>query len=95
MATIEHGDFEWDDAKATANLRKHGISFEEAATVFADPAYILLPDVVRPGRFLALGLSGLARVLVVVHIEKGLHVRIISARKATSTEERTYERRRF
>ena len=69
MATTTYGDFEWDEDKATRNERKHGISFEEASTVFADPSYLLLPDTTAPGRFLALGISGLARVLVAVHIE--------------------------
>jgi uncharacterized protein len=95
MATVEYGDFEWDDAKAQANLRKHGVTFEEASTVFSDHSFILLPDPVNPARFLALGLSALARILVVVHIERGPRVRLISARKAARREQETYERRGF
>jgi uncharacterized DUF497 family protein len=59
------------------------------------PFAFLLADATHNGRFLALGLSGLARVLVVVHVEKGPRLRVISARKATGAEELTYERRRF
>jgi uncharacterized protein len=90
-----YGDFEWDDDKAAFNLRKHAVSFEEASTVFADPCYLLLADAADPERFLALGLSGLLRMLIVVHVERGPRVRIISARKATRREERTYEKRKF
>jgi hypothetical protein len=95
MRTVVYGDFEWDDVKASANLRKHGVSFEEASTVFCDPCYLLMSDPADAARFLALGLSGLLRLLVVVHVERGPHLRIISARRATRSEERTYEERRF
>jgi uncharacterized DUF497 family protein len=95
MATVLYGDFEWDDRKAWSNLAKHGVSFEEASTVFADPCYILRMDDVCPDRFFAVGLSGLARLLVVVHLERGPRLRIVSARKATTSEEQTYERRHF
>jgi len=95
MATVVYGDFEWEDAKAAANLAKHGISFEEASTTFADPCYIVIPDEAHPDNFWAIGLSGLARLLTVVHIERGQRVRIISARRATKSEEQVYERRRF
>ena len=95
MATIVYGDFEWDEEKAVANLAKHGISFEEASTVFADPCYILLADETHPDRFWAIGMSGLARLLTVVHVERGAQMRIVSARRATQSEGQTYERRRF
>ena len=95
MATVVYGDFEWDDAKAEANVAKHGISFEEASMVFADPCYILLPDETHADNFLALGLSGLMPLLTVVHIERGPRIRIVSARKATILEAQVYERRRF
>jgi uncharacterized DUF497 family protein len=95
MATVLYGDFEWDDAKAAANLAKHAVSFEEASTVFADPCYILLADESHPENFWAIGLSGLARVLTVVHVERGPRIRIISARHATRSEAQAYERRRF
>ena len=95
MATVIYGDFEWDDAKAAANLGKHGVSFEEASTIFADPCYILQADESHPDHFWALGISGLARLLTVVHLERGRRLRIVSARKATLTERQTYERRHF
>lgn len=87
------GDFEWDERKAAANLEKHGVSFEEAASVFLDLDYVLVRDPSHPDRFTALGFSALARVLVVVHGERGERVRIISARSATRRERVTYERR--
>lgn len=93
MATVVYGDFEWDSWKATGNLRKHGVSFEEATTVFADPSYVLQLDRTEEDRLIAIGVSGLLRMLVVVHIEKGPRVWVISARKATTLEEGTYEKR--
>lgn len=95
MSTVIKGDFEWDDRKAATNLVNHSVSFQEASTIFADPCYILRPDETHLGRFFAIGCSGVARVLTVVHIERGPRVRIISARKATKTETQVYERRRF
>ena len=95
MATVFYGDFEWDDTKAALNVAKHGVSFEEASTIFADPCYILRQDEAHPERFFGIGLSGLVRLLTVVHIERGPQVRVISARKATKPEARIYERRRF
>jgi hypothetical protein len=95
MATVVYGNFEWDDAKAATNVAKHGVSFEEASTVFADPCYILRVDDADPARFFAIGLSGLARLLMVVHVERGPRIRLVSARKATSAEAKVYERRRF
>ena len=84
--------FEWDPAKAASNLRKHGISFEEAATVFMDPLAVLVEDPVRSDRLLMLGLSAASRVLVVVHAEVNDELlRIISARRATRHERRAYE----
>lgn len=95
MASVVYGDFEWEGAKAATNARKHGVTFEEASTVFADPCYILLRDEAHPEHFWAIGLSGLARVLTVVNVERGQRVRIISARRATRSEEQDYARRRF
>jgi hypothetical protein len=87
--------FEWDPAKAAENLRKHGVSFEEAQAVFADERALLLDD---PGhsegedRFVLLGLSAAGRLLVVVHCyrEADAVIRIISARKATRSERASY-----
>ena len=87
--------FEWDPGKAAANFRKHGVSFEEAQTVFYDDfAVQYFDDEHSPDeeRFIMLGLSSNARLLVVCHCErsKGEVVRIISARKATRTESKFY-----
>jgi hypothetical protein len=90
-----YGDFEWDEAKAASSLAKHGVSFEEATSVFSDPSYLLVRDESAPNSFWAIGLTGLARVLTVVHVERGPRVRLVSARKATRTEAEAYERRRF
>ena len=93
MATVGFGDFEWDDEKAHSNLEKHGVSFEEASSVFLDPDFLVINDPTSPDRFIALGFSRLARLLFVVHLERGEKVRIISARKATRSERKTYEQR--
>ncbi|MCJ2043608.1 BrnT family toxin [Methylobacterium sp. J-078] len=94
--------FEWDPAKAASNLRKHGIGFESAVRVFADPFLLTAPDRVEGGelRWKAIGSIGDIAVLLVVHTiterdEDGREieiVRIISARRADRTERRRYER---
>jgi uncharacterized DUF497 family protein len=94
VATVTFGDFEWDADTATANATKHGVTFEEAVTVFLDLDYLLVRDAAAPERFVAIGMSRRARVLFVVHCEQGEKVRIISARRATSREREVYERRR-
>jgi uncharacterized DUF497 family protein len=94
VATVTFGDFEWDDDKAVANAGNHGVTFEEATTIFLDLEYLLLGDAVDPERFIALGMSREARVLFVVHCERAEKVRIISARRATRQERETYEQRR-
>ena len=94
MATVGFGDFEWDEDKARSNVQNHGVSFEEASSVFLDPYYLAIDDPTAPDRFIALGFSRLARLLFVVHLERGEKVRIISARRATRSERQTYERRR-
>ena len=94
VATVTFGDFEWDADKATANVAKHGVAFEEAVSVFLDLDYLLIRDLVVPERFVAVGISSQARVLFVVHCERGERLRIISARRATRRERETYERRR-
>ena len=84
--------FEWDERKATVNAKKHGISFEEASTVFNDPNGVLLFDTEHSDdedRYLLLGMSDRARLLIVCHVDRGV-VRIISARKATATEAKNY-----
>ena len=94
MATVIFGDFEWDDRKAAANLRKHGVSFEEAITALADPRAIAAPDLAFPDRWITIGRSVLLRVLFVVHTESlpGARIRIVSARKASASQRRKYEK---
>ncbi|HEY89567.1 MAG TPA: BrnT family toxin [Thermoflexia bacterium] len=88
--------FEWDEEKAQANLRKHKISFEEAKTVFSDPFLMTFPDPEhshREQRYLNIGYSLKRRILIMVHTEREVNVRIISCRKATRSERRNYEKR--
>ncbi|MBI4704678.1 MAG: BrnT family toxin [Deltaproteobacteria bacterium] len=95
MATVVCGSFEWDEAKAEANLARHGISFEEAMTVFADPAAVYIAEqAYQEPRFVVIGISVRVRVLLVVHVERGERDRIISARLATAAEEVIYTRDR-
>ncbi|MEY5032152.1 MAG: hypothetical protein RL354_1183 [Planctomycetota bacterium] len=87
--------FDWDPEKASRNLRKHGVSFEEAQSVFYDEFAVQFFDAehsVVEERFIMLGMSHAARLLVVVHCERrsGQVVRIISARKATRSEAEHY-----
>jgi len=71
MATVIEGDFEWDTDKAAANLVKHGISFAEATTVFADPLAVYLDDGSGTDRMVVIGASVRERTLFVVHVELG------------------------
>lgn len=93
MPTILAGDFEWDSEKAVANEEKHGVTFEEAATVFLDPRAQDQLDAEHPENVVTIGLSRLARALYVVSTERGERIRIISARKATPAERRLYSER--
>jgi len=86
--------FEWDTDKAALNLRKHGLSFEEAATAFADPLSLTIPDPDHSGdedRFVLVGETIRGKVVVVVHTERGDNLRLISARLPTRRERATYE----
>ena len=86
--------FEWHPPKAERNLAYHGVSFEEAATVFDDPLTDIQLDLLHSigeARFLALGTSSAGRLLVVVFTERPGVIRIISAREATPRERRGYE----
>ncbi len=86
--------FEWDPRKAASNAKKHGLGFEEAATAFADPLSMTVPDPDHSDeedRFVLLGLSFRGRLVVVVHSERGEAIRIISARFATARERMSYE----
>ncbi|HUY94160.1 MAG TPA: BrnT family toxin [Terracidiphilus sp.] len=84
----------WAPAKAASNLAKHGISFEEAATVFRDPLLLVIPDLAHSQeeeRWIALGQSERQLLLVVIHTENEMTIRIISAREAQPKERRQYE----
>ena len=84
--------FTWDKRKAASNLRKHGVSFEEAATAFDDDLAAYYPDSLHADRFILIGYSRRQRLLYVVHAHVQLDViRIISARRATSHEKAHYE----
>jgi uncharacterized DUF497 family protein len=84
--------FTWDARKATTIRRRHGVTFEEAMTVLLDPLALLTEDTGSQGRGLLLGLSGRMRLLLVVHAELGEdRIRLISARRATAHERRSYE----
>jgi uncharacterized protein len=86
--------FEWDEAKAASNAAKHGVSFEEAASVFGDPLALTFDDPdhsTGEHRLLTFGLSNQERLLAVVHTERSRAIRIISARRATRHERGIYE----
>jgi uncharacterized DUF497 family protein len=86
--------FEWDPDKAAENLRRHRVSFEEAATVFRDPLSRTFPDPEHSEgeeRYLDIGHSERGRLLIVSYTERQGQVRIISARLATRNERRNYE----
>lgn len=87
-------DFEWNPQKADINNKKHGVSFEEASSVFGDALSITYPDPehsIHEERFVMIGLSSKQRTLVISHLYRGETVRIISARLATKREQRFYE----
>ena len=86
--------FEWHGKKAAANKKKHGVSFEEATTVFTDVLSLTIPDPLHSEeeeRFVIIGRSSQQRILVVVHTDFGKHIRIISARLATAHGRKRYE----
>ena len=87
-------EFEWDEDKAAGNLAKHGVSIEEAKTVFDDPLYV---DFYDPGhsseehRYIIIGRSRHGRLLLVSYTERGDVTRLISAREVTGSEREAYE----
>ena len=86
--------FEWDPAKAAANLKRHRVSFHEAAAVLTDPLSTTFPDEVHSAdevRFLTIGASTQGNIVVVAHTERNDTIRIISARRATRREREFYE----
>ena len=87
-------EFEWNRSKSQENLRKHGVSFEEARSVFRDPLSMMVPDRrhwIEEPRFNIIGLSDQGRILMVVYTERDGTIRIISCRKAASAERKRYE----
>lgn len=86
--------FEWDPAKAAQNLRNHGVSFEEASTVFGDPLAGSIPDPLHSTdepRFVTIGVTAARHLIVVVHTDREDRIRIISARPATRAEKKKHE----
>jgi uncharacterized DUF497 family protein len=86
-------DFEWDTDKASRNIEKHRVSFEEAATVFDDPIFITFVDdehSIDEERYITIGMSKRGRLLMVAHANRDNRTRIISARRATKKEEQFY-----
>jgi hypothetical protein len=87
-------EFEWDEEKAAANLVKHGVSFEEAGTVFDDSLYVDFYDPdhsVGEHRYIIIGESQKGRLLIVSYTERGDVIRLISAREVTGSEREIYE----
>jgi uncharacterized DUF497 family protein len=87
-------NFEWVPRKAALNLRKHGVSFLEAGTVFGDQLAVTVHDPDHSDdeeRFITVGWSSHRRLLIVSHTERGERIRIISARELTKTERKVYE----
>ncbi len=92
---MEDIEFEWDDEKASHNLKKHGVSFEEGATIFNDPRIATISDPDRSEdeeRYVSIGISVQGRLLVVIHVEREERIRLISCRKAAKTERKAYEK---
>lgn len=87
-------NFEWDENKGKKNLKKHGVSFEEASIVFGDPLALTIPDPLHSeeeDRFITLGESNRRRLVVVCATDRDGRIRIISARVATRRERKEYE----
>ena len=86
--------FAWDKRKAASNLKKHGVSFADAATVFGDPLSMTFPDPnhsMEEERFITIGMSEAGRLIIIAHTDRSGAIRIISARKATHAEGNYYE----
>ena len=84
--------FEWDPAKAASNLRKHAVTFEEAAACFRDPLALVLDEPRDPVRLILIGRATRARLIFTVYFERSAAlIRIVSARRATTHERRRYE----
>ncbi len=86
--------FEWDEEKAKSNIDKHGISFDEATSVFDDPLFLTFADPahsIQEQRFVIMGESARGRLLVVAYTERADTTRLISARSVTKKERKAYE----
>lgn len=86
--------FSWDPGKAAANVRKHGVTFREASTAFADPLSVTIPDPdhsLGEHRFLSVGLTRAGRLVVVAHAERGDEIRLTNARAATRRERKVHK----
>jgi uncharacterized DUF497 family protein len=97
MASEIDLDFDWDEDKAAANFKKHGITFEEAKTVFGDPFSVTIDDPahsLREYRFVDIGTSASGVILAVAYAERRRKIRLISCRKATKAERKIYEERK-
>lgn len=91
---MKNSEFEWDDDKGRSNFRKHGVSFDEAATIFNDPKIATISDPdhsENEERYISIGMSVLLRLLTVIHAFRQNRIRLISARKATKAEKKNYE----
>ncbi len=90
--------FEWDEDKSKLNVRKHGLTFEEAKTVFNDPFAITIGDPDHSNdeaRYIDIGLSSKGRLLVVWYTDRNENIRLIGCRKATQSERKAYEERKI
>jgi uncharacterized DUF497 family protein len=91
-------EFEWDPEKAQVNYQKHGVSFDEASSAFADPLHVVVEDPRHSEhevRFVLFGRSEAGRLLAVMHTERGQRIRLISARLANPRERRQYAKGNF
>jgi hypothetical protein len=91
---MENSEFAWDDEKAESNLKKHGVGFEEGATIFNDPGVVTISDPDHSedeDRYISIGKSVTRRLLTVVHAYRKERIRLISVRKATKAERNYYE----
>jgi len=91
---MENSEFEWDQEKAESNLKKHGVSFDEAATIFNDPGITTISDLDHSEdeeRYVSIGKSVIRRLLSVIHTYRKERIRLVSARKATKAEKKNYE----
>ena|SRR2546423_7036999 len=94
---VTFGNFEWDADKAQFNSQEHGVTFEEAATVFDDPLFIIAKDPdhsIGEQRYIIIGKSEQSRHLIVSYVERAAKTRIISARELTPKERRAYEKKK-